>query len=128
MRPRQRFDRISPDAIDAIASLFDTNPLRQPFQLPASNDHHDADLGVWAIHYRSESGNLKLLLWPALDRIDVAVGPHMWIVTGVHQLEVIDDLEVIARFGYGGTLTVALNGQIVLSARSELPDGSQPQP
>ena len=110
MRPRQSFTGVSADAIDAIAELFATDAKRQEFSLP--ND----DQGVWEVSYRSESGNIRALLWPAIDRIDVTVGPHMWVVKGVRELEVIEGLEFIARFGLDGVLTVAVNGQVVLSA------------
>ena len=112
MKPRQSFSGVSADAIDAIADLFATEARRQEFSLP--ND----DQGVWEVSYRSESGNIRALLWPAINRIDVTVGPHMWVVKGVRELEVIDGLEFIARFGADeadGVLTVARGGQVVLT-------------
>jgi hypothetical protein len=116
VKPRQSFSGVSADAIDAIAELFATQAERQEFELP--ND----DQGVWEVSYRSESGNIRALLWPAINRIDVSVGPHMWVVKGVRELEVIDGLEFIARFGadgQDGVLTVARSGQVVLTTNSE---------
>ncbi len=113
MRPRHRFDGINDEAISAIAALFQTQAQRQPFDLP--ND----SAGVWEVTYRGRSGNLRLLLWPSIDRLDVAVGPHLWVVKGVREVEVIDDLEVIARFGRDGVLTVARNGQIALTTPND---------
>ena len=113
MKPRQAFEGVSSDAISAIAALCDTDAARQPFDLP--ND----DQGVWKVHYRAETGNIRVLLWPAINRIDVAVGPHMWVVKGIREVEVIDNLEFIARFANDGILTVALNGQVVLTTTSQ---------
>ena len=112
MRPRQTFEGVSSDAIAAIAALFRTEAQRQPFDLP--ND----EAGVWEVSYRAESGNIRVLLWPSIDRVDIAVGPHMWVVKGIREIEVIDELEFIARFGQDGVLTVALNGQVVLATTS----------
>ena len=109
MKPRESFQGVTGDAISAIAALFDSDAEQQEFALP--ND----DQGVWQVHYRAETGNIRVLLWPAIDRIDVAVGPHMWVVKGVRQIEVIHDLEFIARFPGDGVLTVARNGQVVLT-------------
>ena len=109
MKPRQLFSEVSDEAINAVGELFSSSPERQPYDLP------DDDQGVWSVSYRSESGNIRVLLWPAIGRIDVAVGPHMWVVKGVREVEVIEDLELIARFGEDGVLTVALTGQVVLT-------------
>lgn len=120
MKPRESFNGVTADAISAIAELFDRKAEQQEFSLP--ND----DQGVWQVHHRAETGNIRVLLWPAIDRIDVTVGPHMWVVKGVRQIEVIEDLEFIARFPNDGVLTVALNGQVVLttaSRESPLPEG-----
>ncbi len=113
MRPRQRFVGVSWEVVEAVAALFATEPERQPFDLPAN------DLGVWQVQHRSESGNLRVLLWPGIDRVDVVVGPHMWVVKSVREVEVIDGLEWIARFAADGVLTVALGGQVVLVTPSE---------
>ena len=113
MKPRQRFDGVTPAAINAAAALFNCEAERQPYDLP--ND----DQGVWAVSYRAESGNIRMILWPAVNRVDVAVGPHMWVVKGVQEVEVINDLEVIARFGQDGVITIALNGQVVLTTPAE---------
>ena len=109
MKPRRQFAGVSAEAVTAIGELFGCSPERQPYDLP------DDDQGVWSASYRSESGNIRVLLWPAIGRIDITVGPHMWVVKGVREVEVIDELELIARFGADGVLTVALNGQVVLT-------------
>lgn len=109
MKPRQQFAGVSYEAVSAVGELFDCPPERQPYDLP------DDDQGVWSTNYRSESGNIRILFWPSIDRIDVTVGPHMWVVKGVREVEVIEELELIARFGEDGVLTVARNGQVVLT-------------
>ena len=109
MRPRQRFDGVSLDAVHAVGDLFESPAERQAYDLP------DDDQGVWQVSYRADNGNINMLLWPSINRVDVTVGPHMWVVKGVRELEVIDELELIARFGQHGALTVARNGQVVLT-------------
>lgn len=113
MKPRQQFAGVSTDAVNAVADLFGCEAERQPYDLPGD------ELGVWAVSYRSESGNIRVLLWPVIDRIDVAVGPHMWVVKGIKEVETIDELELIARFGDDGVLTVALNGRVVLTTPAD---------
>ena len=113
MRPRRAFEGVTIEAVQAVAELFSYPPERQLYELPGD------DLGVWAVQYRSESGNIRVLLWLAVNRIDVSVGPHMWVVKGVREVEVIDGLEFIARFGERGVLTVALGGQVVLTTPSD---------
>ena len=109
MKPRRTFEGVTPEAINAIAALFETAAERQQFDLP--NDPQ----GVWEVDYRAQSGNIRILLWPAIARIDITVGPHMWVVKEVREIEVIEELECIARFGEDGVLTVARNGQVVLT-------------
>ena len=120
MRARQSFDGVSMDAVRAVAELFGRSAERQPFDLPGDTDA----VGVWQVIHRSESGNIRVLMWPAIDRIDVAVGPHMWVVKGIREVEVLDGLEVVARFGDRGVLTVALGGQVVLTTPHDVPSGS----
>ncbi len=110
MKPRQRFPELAMPAVEAVAELFGAEPVRQEWNLP------DDSVGVWEVLYRAETGNIRILLWPAIDRIDVTVGPHMWVVKGVREVEVIDELECIARFGEDGTLTVARSGHVVLTS------------
>lgn len=109
MKPRQEFQGVTLDAVNEIAKLFETSAARQPYELP--NDTQ----GIWQVNYRSHSGNIRILLWPAINRVDVAVGPHMWVVKGVTRLVTIDELELIAHFGQDGVLTVARTGQVILS-------------
>ena len=120
MRARQSFDGVSVDAAGAIAELFGQPAERQPFDLPGEAGQSEG-AGVWQVQHRSESGNVRVLMWPAIDRIDVVVGPHMWVVKGVREVEVLDGLEFVARFGDRGVLTVALGGQVVLTTPHDSP-------
>ena len=110
MNLQSTFSGVTLAGANAVADLFGLPAERQEFAPPGDTD------GVWAIHHRGETGNLRIILWPSLDRIDVSCGPHMWIVRGVEVLEVIDGLEFIARFNDGGVLTVAVGGQVMMVA------------
>ncbi len=105
-----RFSGVTLDGVQAVASLFGVPAERQAYAPPDDSD------GVWAVHHRGEPGNLRVLLWPSLNRIDVTCGPHMWIARGVDELEILEDVELIARFGDGGVLTAAVSGQVMMVA------------
>ncbi len=104
---RQRFDGLPKDAVDAIARLFNVSAAVEPYE-PAPHQP------VYAIHYRSPSGTLRLVCWPSLARLDLTCGPHAWIVKGIVETEVIDGLEAIVRSADGGMLFVALNGDVMM--------------
>lgn len=110
MSAETRFAGITLGGVNAVADLFGVPAERQAYAPPDDTD------GVWAVHHRGESGNLRILLWPSLDRIDVTCGPHMWIVRGVEELEILEQVEFIARFGDGGVLTAAVSGQVMMVA------------
>ena len=38
----------------------------------------------------------------------------MWVAHGITELEIVTALELIARFGEGGILTVARGGQVMM--------------
>lgn len=121
LRPRETFPGVSREAVDAIAALFGTEAKREPYE-PAAGE------AVYAIRHRSETGTLRLVLWPSLGRVDVQCGPHAWVAKGVVESEVIAGLEVIFRFEEGraraaaeggevepsGTLFVALKGDVMM--------------
>ena len=115
MNLQSTFSGVTLEGVEAVASLFGLPAERQEFAPP------DDVEGVWAIHHRGETGNLRIILWPSLDRIDVSCGPHIWIVRGVEALEIIDGLEFIARFDNGGVLSVALGGQVMMVAPRSRP-------
>ena len=113
LRVRESFPGVSREAVDAIGALFGVGAEREPYE-PAPGE------AVYALRYRSETGTLRLLLWPSLGRVDVQCGPHAWVAKGVVETEVIAGLEVIFRFGDGGdaepagTLFVALKGDVMM--------------
>ena len=92
LRERESFAGISREAIDAIAGLFATEATREPYE-PSPGET------VYAVRHRSETGTLRMILWPSLARVDVTCGPHAWVAKSVRETEVIDGLEVIFRFG-----------------------------
>ncbi len=110
MTQQTRFSGVTLESVSAVAELFGVPAERQAYAPPDDTE------GVWAVHHRGESGNLRVLLWPSLDRIDVSCGPHMWIVRGVDELEILEDIEFIARFGEGGLLSAAVSGQVMMVA------------
>ena len=113
LRPRESFPGVSREAVDAIGALFGVGAEREPYE-PVPGE------AVYALRYRSETGTLRLLLWPSLGRVDVQCGPHAWVAKGVVETEVIAGLEVIFRFGDvgdaepEGTLFVALKGVVMM--------------
>lgn len=110
--PTAGYDGLPEDAVPEIAALFGTEPQLQ--------QAGRADIGpIWRVERRSENGNLRLLLWPQLARVDVTCGPHSWIVRGVRRTELLHGLEVIFHFGANGLLTVAPSGHAVMVS----PDG-----
>ena len=63
---------------------------------------------------RGPIGNVRLLCWPGLDRVDVTCGAHAWIAKQIAETEIIDGLEVIFRTREGATLLVACTGDVLL--------------
>lgn len=100
------------EAIAEIAALFGAEPQLQQDDQPAIGP-------IWSVARRSENGNLRLLLWPQIARVDVSCGPHSWIVRGVRRTEVLDGLEVIFRFGAHGLLSVHRSGHAVMVSANE---------
>ena len=106
MKPRRVYDGVSEETARAAAALFDCELTQEPYRANGEP--------VWALNHRSESGNLRIVFWPSLSRLDVVCGPHMWVAHGITELEVVSALELIARFGEGGILTVARGGQVMM--------------
>ena len=94
LRPRRAFAGVTREAASAVATLFGVEATREPYE-PAAGE------AVYAIRHRSETGTLRLVLWPSLARVDVRCGPHVWVAKAVVETEVIAGLEVIFRFGEG---------------------------
>lgn len=112
LRARESFAGVSREAIDAIATLFGVEAVLEPYE-PAQDE------AVYAIRHRSETGTLRLVLWPSLARVDVTCGPHAWVAKAVRETEVIAGLEVIFRFGLGddqpeGTMFVGMGGDVMM--------------
>lgn len=120
LRARESFSGVSREAIESIARLFQTPATQEPYE-PAPGE------AVYAVRYRSETGTLRLVLWPSLARVDVTCGPHAWVAKSVRETEVIAGLEVIFRFGGpagdaddadqpAGTMFVGVGGDVLMVA------------
>ena len=120
LRLRQRFDGVCREAVEAIAQLLDVEAVLEPYE-PGPGE------AVYAIRHRSETGTLRLVLWPSLARVDVSCGPHAWVAKSVRETEVIAGLEVIFHFGRpeggaedeaegppDGTLFVGVGGDVMM--------------
>ncbi|HJN91097.1 MAG TPA: hypothetical protein QGF05_00045 [Dehalococcoidia bacterium] len=107
LKHRERFDGVSADAAQAVAALFGVEVLTEPYA-PADGE------SVFAIEHRGEPGNLRLVLWPPLARVDAHCGPHTWVAKGIIETEVIDGLEAIFRTADGATLFAALAGDVLM--------------
>lgn len=106
---RQRFEGVSEEAARAVADLIGAELTTEPYE-PGEGET------VYALEQRGPIGNLRLVLWPSLSRVDAYVGPHSWIAKSVVETEVIDGLEAIFRMEAGGMLFVALTGDVMLVA------------
>ena len=110
---RAVYPGLPPEAVAAIAALFNTRPSRAEFSRNIDP--------VYQISHRGPNGNLRLTLWPALARVDATVGPHAWIARGIRETEIIPNLEVIFRLPAQGLLTASLTGQILMVADRPTP-------
>jgi hypothetical protein len=107
LKHRETFTGLTEPAVRAIAALFDVEVLTEPYE-PAEGE------AVFAIEHRGEPGNLRLVLWPTLARVDAHCGPHTWVAKAIIETEVIDGLEVIFRTASGATMFAALTGDVML--------------
>lgn len=92
-----------------IAALFGEEP--QLYQ-----EEHPQVGSIWSITHRSQHGNLQLLVWPKIGRVDLNCGPHNWIASDVRSTELISGLEVIFQFGGNGLLIIAVSGHATMIA------------
>ncbi len=109
MAAAYRYDGLPAGAVPAIAALFGVEARLQQDGQPRVGP-------IWSIEHRSENGNLRLLLWPQLARVDVTCGPHSWIARAITKTEVLPGIEVIFRLQSDGLLTVAPTGHVVMAA------------
>ena len=112
LKHRESFDGVSTEAVQAVAALFGVEASTEPYE-PAEGEP------VFAIEHRGEPGNLRLVLWPSLARVDAHCGPHTWVAKGIVETEVIDGLEVIFRTADGATLFAALAGDVLMVTGGE---------
>jgi len=112
-----RFEGVSHEAAQAVASLLGAPLTVEPYC-------ESADQPVFRIDHRSEQGNITLVVWPALARVDVRCGPHTWVAKEVSATEILDDVEAIFRMDAGGLLFVTTDGSVLMVSGT----ASQPPP
>ncbi len=103
------FDGLPLEAVQHIAALFDTTPEIEPYAISPEEP-------VYAITHRSDTATLRIVCWPALQRVDVRAGPHYWIAKSVAKTTVIDGIEAMFRTAGGATLFVAVNGDVMMAS------------
>ena len=103
-----QFDGIPLKAVQCIAALFETTPAIEPYAISPEEP-------VYAITHRSDTATLRIVCWPALQRVDVRAGPHYWIAKSISQTTVIDGIEAMFRTASGATLFVAVNGDVMMA-------------
>lgn len=101
---RTRFESLDAGAIEAIAGLFETEPRIEPYTPDGTP--------VYRIDLHGRGDGVRLILWPALNRVDVSsAGDHSWVLKNIGEVEVIDQVEVVFRPATGeGYLFVSVNG------------------
>jgi len=112
LKHRESFAGVNAEAVRAVAALFGVEVLTEPYE-PADGEP------VFAIEHRGEPGNLRLVMWPSLARVDAHCGPHTWVAKGIVETEVIDGLEVIFRTADGAMLFAALTGDVLMVTGGE---------
>lgn len=106
-RLRTQYEGLPPAAVKAIAALFCVGVEQESFAEPP-------DAPAYSVLVRGPIGNVRLLCWPGLNRVDVTCGAHAWIAKQVSETEIIDGLEVIFSTRDGATLLVACTGDVLL--------------
>ena len=103
----RRFDGVSHEAARAVAGLLGAPLQLEPYCESATEP-------VFHIDHRSEQGNLRIVLWPALARVDVRCGPHTWVAKGIGHTDVLDGVEAIFRMTAGGLLFLTVDGAVLM--------------
>jgi hypothetical protein len=102
-----QFEGLPLDAVRHTAALFGTTPTIEPYAISPEEP-------VYAIAHRSDTATLRIVCWPALQRVDVRAGPHYWVAKSIVQTTVIDGIEVMFRTAAGAILFVAVNGDVMM--------------
>lgn len=106
MTGRIAFATLDVDAVRAIASFFEVEPVVEPYTPDGAP--------VFRLTLTGGADGISLVLWPSLRRVDVtSTGNHAWVLKDVGAVEVIDGVEVVFRPRLGtGFLFVSANGWI----------------
>lgn len=103
----KNFIGVSDSSIQEISKLFNTAVHRESYYLSANKP-------TFRINYRSRKGNIAIILWPAIDRVDVHCGPHSWIAKNIITTKILSEIEVIFRMSNGGLLFISIDGEIMM--------------
>lgn len=102
----QRFDGLTPQAVNAVAGLFGATAIVEPYSPDGTS--------VYRLELPAAADGVNLVLWPSLSRVDVtSVGNHGWVMKNVGSVEVVPGVEAIFRPAEGkGYLFVSINGWV----------------
>ncbi|HET8630924.1 MAG TPA: hypothetical protein VFL91_26180 [Thermomicrobiales bacterium] len=99
-----------PAAPAAIAALLGATAGEAPFRYRGTPVHR-------LTLERAVGGPLRLDLWPALRRVDVAWGDSFAVFTGIEAVQFVPGVEVIFRRATPpGFLTVTVAGAVLIKA------------
>lgn len=100
------FAGLAPEAVDAIAALFGTEAVVEPYTPDGA--------AVYRLTPGGAADGVTLVLWPSLRRVDVtSTGNHAWVMKNVGSVEVVPGVEVVFRpAGFDGYLFVSVNGWV----------------
>ena len=105
----EQFEGLPLAAVKRIATLFQTTASIEPYAISPEEP-------VYVITHRSDTATLRIVCWPALQRVDVRAGPHYWVAKKITQTTVIDGVEVMFRTAGENTLFVAINGDVMMAS------------
>ena len=118
-RLRTQYEGLPPAAVKAIAALFCVGVEQESFAEPP-------DAPAYSVRVRGPIGNVRLLCWPGLNRVDVTCGAHAWIAKQVSETEIIDGLEVIFLDAGWGDVAGGVHGRRAAGDRRFARGGARP--
>ena len=109
------------DAPEAIARLLAGELTQAPFRVPEQPGDGQPGEGapVYEIRLpsREHGGEILLLLWPSLDRVDARLGMSTWTLKRIDAVELYPGVEVLFRREEPpAILFVSVQGRVALVA------------
>ena len=100
-----------PGCAEAVAALLGATLGEAPFR------HGDGPVPRLLLRNRALGAEVRLDLWPALARVDVAVGDCFFVFTDVAEVLLLPGVEVLfRRAAPRGFLLVTVTGAVALKA------------